>query len=296
MTDQVSPTLLQDISAGLSGLVSGVSSSVLAIHSHRARSSGFVWRAGLIVTADEALADEGEIGAVLPGGETVPARVLGRDSTTDIALLRIERTDLAAAPLRATSVASGALAVVIGADSDGPTAALGVVSRSAGPWRSLRGGDIDARLELGLTMRRGAEGGLALDAAGTAFGMAVFGPRRRVLVIPAATIDRVAAKLEQHGRIARGYLGLGLQQVAIQDGEGTGVMVMSVDPRGPAATAGMHQGDVLVTLDGEPIRSLSSLLRALGSESVGRTVSIGLRRAGELVQASLTIGERPSGE
>jgi S1-C subfamily serine protease len=73
-------------------------------------------------------------------------------------------------------------------------------------------------------------------------------------------------------------------------------MVMSVDPRGPAATAGMHQGDVLVTLDGEPIRSLSSLLRALGSESVGRTVSIGLRRAGELVQVSLTIGERPSSE
>jgi S1-C subfamily serine protease len=123
--------------------------------------------------------------------------------------------------------------------------------------------------------------------------MAVFGPRRSVLVIPAATIERVAAKLESHGRIARGYLGLGFQPVAVEGGEESGVMVMSVDQQGPGAIAGIHQGDILVAWNGEPIRHVQSLLRALGPDSVGQTVMLRLRRAGETRQVSLTIAERP---
>jgi S1-C subfamily serine protease len=71
-------------------------------------------------------------------------------------------------------------------------------------------------------------------------------------------------------------------------------MVMSVDPLGPGALAGVHQGDVLVTWQGEPIRHMQSLLRALGPDSVGQTVALGLRRTGETQQASLTITERPA--
>jgi S1-C subfamily serine protease len=157
----------------------------------------------------------------------------------------------------------------------------------------MRGGEIDARLELAIPLERRAEGGLALNAGGRAFGMAVFGPRRRVLVIPAATIERVAARLESHGRIARGYLGLGLQPVAVEGGA-TGAMVMSVDPKGPGAVAGVYQGDVIVAWGSEPIGHLHSVLRALGPDSVGRTVTLGLRRAGEVRQVSLTVGERPA--
>ena len=123
--------------------------------------------------------------------------------------------------------------------------------------------------------------------------MAVFGPRRRVLVIPAATIERVADKLASHGR-PRGYLGLGLQPVALTGADGMGAMVMSVDPKGPGASAGVHQGDVIVAFNGEPIRRVQSLLRALGPDRVGQTVTLDLRRAGETKQLSLTIGERPA--
>src|SRR5262249_43815849 len=133
-----------------------------------------------------------------------------------------------------------------------------------------------------------------LNATGQAFGMAVFGPRRRVLVMPAATIERVATRLQSHGCIARGYLGLGLQTVAVEGGETAGAMVMSVDPRGPGAVAGVHQGDVIVAWGKEPISHLHSVLRALGPDSVGRTVSLGVRRGGEVRQVSLTIGERPA--
>ena len=286
-----SPPLPQ-LSAALATLVAGAAPYIVSVLSHRSRASGFVWRPGLIVTASEALAEEGEIAVVLPGGERLPATLAGRDPTTDIALLRINRIDVPQSTLATEPVAPGALAVTVGARDGVPVAALGIVSLSGPAWRSLRGGEIDARIEVDARLSRAAEGGLAVDAAGRAFGMVVFGPRRRVLIIPSATIERVAAKLEAHGRVARGYVGLGLQPVKLDDG-GIGVMAMSVDPKGPAATAGIRQGDVIVALNGQQIRAVPALWRALGPDSGGTTVTLSLRRAGEPVEVSVTIGERP---
>src|SRR5262249_13104440 len=124
-------------------------------------------------------------------------------------------------------------------------------------------------------------------------GMAAFGPRRRILVIPAATIERVAAKLASGGRIARGYLGLGLHPVAIGESGETGAMVVSVDPRGPGAAAGVDQGGIILAWDGQATRAMPQLMRALGPDSVGQTVTLALRRAGETKQVSLTVAERP---
>lgn len=293
MTDSASPTPLATLSAMLAGMIAGRATSIVSVRSRGSRSSGFAWRPGLIVTADEALSEEGEFAITCPGGDTVAARIVGRDPTTDIALLRVERTDLPPVPLVTPSLSTGALAIAVAAEEGAPTAAFGVVSRAAGSWQSLRGGEIDARIELDLRLRRSAEGGLVLDAAGQAIGMAVFGPRRRVLVIPSATIHRVAARLESHGRIARGYLGLGLQPVAV-DGGGSGAMVMSVDPQGPGARAGICQGDVLVAWNGAAIRHLQPLMRTLGPDSVNRSVALDLRRAGETRQVSLVIAERPA--
>jgi len=267
--------------------------SIVAIKSAHSRSSGFFWRPGLIITAEEALSEEGDFIVTVPSGESLAARLVGRDHTTDIALLRVDRSDLPPMPLEIKPVPVGALALAVGAEDGAPTAAMGVVSRSIGPWWSLRGGEINARIELDLRMRRSAEGGLAIDATGRAIGMTVFGPRQRVLVIPSATIERVGARLEKHGHIPRGYLGLGFQLVAIEGG-GRGVMVMNLEPQGPGAKAGVHQGDVIVTWNGEPIRHVRSLLRALGPDSVGQTVTLGLRRGGETKNVPLTIGERPT--
>jgi S1-C subfamily serine protease len=284
---------IQNVSTALEGIVAGLAPSVVSVISHRMQASGFVWRPGLIVTSDEGLAEEGEVHVILPGGERGAAQVLGRDPSTAIALLKVERSDLRPVALAAAIPAPGALVVAIGAEAGAPAAALGSVSVSRGPWQSMRGGEIDARVELDARLRRTAEGGLAVDAAGQAFGMTVFGPRRRVLVIPSVTIGRVAAKLETHGRIPRGYLGLGLQPVTVAGG-GSGIMVMSVDPKGPGAAAGIHQGDVLVSWDGKPVSKLQSLLRSLGPDSVGKMLAIELRRGGQLQQTRLQIGERPT--
>jgi S1-C subfamily serine protease len=287
MSDQ---TILTSLSSALEGVVAAARPSIVSVHSRRSRASGFVWKAGLIVTADEALAEEGDIAIKLADGTTRAATIAGRDHTTDVALLRFDGAGLSPIKLVPRIPALGALTTVVAAEDGNATAALGVVSLTGERWRSLRGGDIDARIELDVSLRHRHEGGLALNAAGEAFGMAVLGPRR-ILVIPAATIERVATKLETHGRVARGYLGLGLQPVKLDDG--IGAMVMSVDKTGPSALAGIRQGDVIVGWNNEKLTSVRALLRALGPDSVGTVVDVTVRRADAPMTFKLTIGERP---
>ena len=142
-------------------------------------------------------------------------------------------------------------------------------------------------------MRRAAQGGVALDASGRAIGMATFGPRRRVLVIPTATIERVASVLASEGRVPRGFLGLGLQPVRLEDVEGVSAIITGIVKDGPGEKAGARQGDVIVAWNGAPLRGVHSLLRALGPDSVGENVTLGLRRGGEKLDLALIIGERP---
>jgi S1-C subfamily serine protease len=294
MTDP-SATSLSLLSSAIAGVVARASPAIVSVHSHRSRASGFVWKPNLVVTADETLADEGEISIQLSDGTVRPARIAGRDHTTDVALLRFDSQDdtkeIAPIKLSPDVPTPGSLSVVVAAERGSPSAALGTVSLVGDRWRSLRGGEIDVRVELDVRLRHSHQGGLVLDATGDAIGMAVLGPRR-VLVIPAATIERVAGRLETHGRIAQGYLGVGLQPVKLDDG--IGAMVMNVDKSGPSSAAGIRQGDVIVGWNDSRISGVRSLLQALGPDSVGSAVDVTVRRAGEPVRLKLTIGERPA--
>jgi S1-C subfamily serine protease len=286
---------LLSLSTAFASLIRDIAPSLVSIQSGRSRLTGFSWRPGLIVAAENALPDDGEHSIIAHDGASTPAHVVGRDPSTDVALLRIQRNDLPKAPSAAAAAAVGVLAVVAGAREGAATAALGVVSFVGPQWRSLRGGLINSRIELDAALTRSSEGGLALDASGQALGMAVFGPRRRTLVIPMTTIDRVADVLATKGRVARGYLGLGLQPIKLDDG-GTGAMAISVDAKGPGAAAGVRQGDIIVAWNGEPIRGVHQLVRALGPDSVGASVRLSLRRGGEPIETTLTIGERPESQ
>ena len=293
MSNVSSPSPLDLLSTAMADAVSAAAPGVVAIQTRHARASGFVWRPGWVVSSEEGLPEDEEAEVVLPGGTTVAAKVAGRDPTTDVLLLRCEGATAPpvffdAAPLRA-----GEMVLALGAREGLPLVAGGLVSLAGPAWRSLRGGEIDARVELDMRLRLGAEGGIVLNAKGQAAGMAVFGPRRRVLLIPAATIERVAAQLMSHGRMPRGYLGLSLQPVRVDAGS-VGAMVMGVAEQGPGAAAGIRQGDIIVAMNGQPIRSVPLLLRALGPASVGTVLALSLRRAGEVVEVQLTVGERPT--
>lgn len=249
---------MSDVLATLSdervSLFTSFKSRAVNLRAGRHAFSGFLWRDGLVVTADEALPHGKEVHAVLDGQDPVTAEIAGRDATTDIALLRVLTTEAATQTNWTTDTPVGTSAFVVGADQSGVIAAAGIVSRTGSAWRSMRGGQIDARVELDAFMPAMAEGGLVVTADNAALGMAVFGPNQRVLVIPGSTIDRIAARLETDGRIPKGYVGMGLRPIKLDDG-GKALLVANVDTDGPGAKAGLHQGDIVTTFDGVPVRS-----------------------------------------
>jgi S1-C subfamily serine protease len=155
------------------------------------------------------------------------------------------------------------------------------------------GGLIDRRIMLDLNLDRRAHGGAVMNANGELLGLAAFAPRREALVIPAATITRVAERLAVSGTMGRGYVGLSLHPVRIGEHQ-NGVMVMQVDEAGPAAHSGVRMGDVIVAWNGEPVRGVRDVLRRLGPDAVGAKVGLDLLRAGEPAKIDLAVGERPA--
>jgi S1-C subfamily serine protease len=201
-----------------------------------------------------------------------------------------------AAPLR-----PGHVVLAIGNHEGAPVASLGIVATVGGPWHSLRGGTIDNLIRVDLVLSPAAEGGALVDVHGRVVGMAVLGPRRRVLAIPTSTIDRVVDQLLTKGHVFRGYLGAGLQPLrrgrpsnsAQPSGSGRGVLVVSIDPDGPAARAGLLVGDIVMTWNAKPVDRVREVMQSLGADSVGSTVALGLIRGGTPTAVKVVIGERP---
>jgi S1-C subfamily serine protease len=291
MAEQSSP--FAALSSAFADLVAATSPQIVEVQSHRSLASGFFWRDGLIITPDETLADEGPIQVELRDGTVLDAALVGRDPATDIALLRIAAASQQGAAFSQGAVRTGALALVVAAAESAPLTTFGMIAAVGSAWQSMRGGTIDARIEMDIRLRHRAEGGLVLDAGGMAIGMAVRGPRGRTLIIPGATIERIAGQLQEHGRVPVAYLGVSLKDVPLRDG-GSGAMVMTIDQGGPAASGGLQQGDIVVTWAGEPMRNAAMLLRALRATPVGATVTLGLLRAGTPHERDVTVEDRPA--
>jgi S1-C subfamily serine protease len=284
-------------------LVERIAKSVVAVRGGgRHPVSGIVWRPGVVVTAEELLERDDDITVTLPGGRQVPASVAGRDPSTDVAALRIEAPDVPA--IQATGTAApraGQLVLGVGNYEGAPVASLGTLAFVGGAWQSSRGGAIDSLLRLDLGLSPAAEGGAVVDVQGSVLGMAVFGPRRRVLAIPGSTIDRALDPLLSKGHVPRGYLGAGLQPIrrgrrgdkASATTLDHGVLVVSVDPDGPAARSGLLVGDIVTAWNAKPIDRVREVIRWLGPDSVGGTVDLQLLRGGASTALKVVIGERP---
>lgn len=285
-------------------LVERTAAGVVAVHGGgRRSSSGIHWRAGIIVTAEEVLERDEGIQITLAGGRVVDATLAGRDPTTDVAVLRFQPDGLAAAQtIDAASLRAGNIVLAVGNHRGVGVASLGIVAVAGGAWHSARGGAIDSLIRLDMGLSLAAEGGALVDAQGRVVGMAVLGPRRRVLAIPTATIDRVVDQLLAKGHVFRGYLGAGLQPVrlgrapdaandALPAG-GRGVLVVSLDPAGPAARAGLMIGDIVTAWNAKPVDRVREIMRLLSPDSVGQTIDLGLLRGGAPTALKVVIGER----
>lgn len=278
---------------------------LVAVHGsdRRPSSSGILWFPGLVVTAAGTLEREDDLAVTLADGRRLPAVLAGRDVGTDIALLRVqgagEGFDAPGPGAGQDGVRVGQLLLAVGRAEEGPIATLGTAAMVGGPWHSPRGGRIDRRIRLDLALDRAAEGGAVLDGAGRVLGMAVLGARRRgTLVIPSATIARAVAAFEARGRLSRGYLGLAMQPLRMGRGldAAHGLIVVGLDPGGPAERAGVRLGDVIVAWDGVPLAGggVREVLERLDPDSVGRRVALGLLRGCDPTRVAMTIGERPS--
>jgi S1-C subfamily serine protease len=274
-------------------LVATVAGAIVAVQAgRRVRSSGIHWRSGVIVTAEEVLEADEDISVTLPDGRQVPAALAGRDPTTDVAVLRFQPDGLPVAPIADSgALRAGHVVMAVGSHGGSPVANLGVVSQVGGAWHSQRGGTIDALLRLDLRLGAGAEGGALVDTNARVLGMVVAGPRGRVLAIPRATIERAVDALLAKGYVGRGYLGAGLQR--LRKGQGAGILVVSVDPQGPAARAGLLVGDIVTAWNAAPITRVREVMHRLGPDSVGSSVDLGLLRGGAAAGLKVVIGERP---
>lgn len=269
----------------------------IAVPGHRMR-SGTLWRKDVVVASEQRFPDAGDAQVTLADGSAFTARIAGRDPGTNVVALRLDGTP-DPTPLPAGEPQPGGLALALGANDGGISVRLGVI-HSVGPaWHSRLGGRIDRRITLDIGVVPSEEGGPVLVPGGGLLGISTLGPRGRVLVIPASTVEAVLDPLLSKGRVERGWLGLALQPVLVPEalqaeaGQSRGLMVMSVSKDGPAARANLHAGDILVKVAGESVTSPTAVAQYLGPDSVGKQVELHLIRADKPFSIAVAVGIRP---
>lgn len=292
---------LSAFSEELAGAVETAGKSTVRVTGRRGPgASGVVWGDGLVLTSNHVLEADENVG-VSDGDKDYTATVVGRDAATDVAVLKVEGFGANAAA-RAGSLKVGELVLAVGRPSD-LRATLGVVGSLSSGQRGWRGGGLDGLVLTDAQLYQGFSGGPLVNARGevVAINSWHYG-QGTTKSLPVAIADRVAKSLVADGRVKHPYLGVGTQPVYLPEevrgkvGQDAGVMVISVEPGSPAATAGVLQGDTLVGIDGVQVTGMRSLFAALRNVSVGSSATLKLVRAGALTEVKVNVGERNEGE
>jgi S1-C subfamily serine protease len=295
------PDIASDLSRRLAAVVEGAAPSVVRVEGRRrAASSGVVFGADAVVTAHHGLEWEDGVRVGLADGSSVPAVLVGRDPSTDLALLRVQASGLVPPVWSGLDdVKAGHLVLGLSRPDRGPRAGLGVVSVTGGAWRTPAGGRVDRYIETDLALHPGFSGGLVVDVAGRALGVQTAGLFRGVaVVVPAPTVRRVAEALTAHGHVRRGFLGVGTMPVRLgadQEkalGQPSALLVTSVQPDTGAGRGGVLLGDALLAFDGHPLHRPGDLFARLDEEAIGRSVTLRVLRAGEVKDVPVTVGAR----
>jgi len=295
--------VLHTLSQELATLVDAAGRSVVRVDARRRRpASGTVWSAdGILVTTAHAVERDDDLTVGLPDGGEAEASLVGRDPLTNVAVLRVKRTDLIPATwAEPDDLRVGHLVVALGRPGRTVRARFGIAGAIGGEWRTPHGGRFDRYIEAAIGGASGFSGGPLLDARGRAVGLTARGLLpRTVLAIPATTLRRVADTLLTHGRMQRGYLGLGGHPVTLpaalrpRPDQETGLLVVAVEPGAPADRAGVLLGDTLVALNDQPIHNAHELSAWLSEAQIGTPVALALVRAGQPHRLDVVVGERP---
>jgi S1-C subfamily serine protease len=308
MSDSIqSATALQQLSDNLADAVEKAGAWTVTVNARRRfPATGIVWNEeGLIVTANHVVEVDEEITVGLPDGRTVDAKLVGRDPSTDLALLSIEGSGLTSPTRAASEPRPGNLALAIGRPGpSGPMASFGVISviGSFGRRRGRQGTESgDQFIRADVAMLPGFSGGPLVDAAGNLLGLnsSHFG-RGGGLTITAAAIDKTVASLKTHGKIRRGFLGIGAQAVPIPASlaasagttQESGLVIVSIESGGPAETSGVLLGDIILSITDRPVGSVEELQDVLSDDLVGQPATLSLIRGGSAHSLTVTVAER----
>ena len=296
------------VSNALAKATQNTAAHTVAAHTEpRGSSSGVIWRPGVIVTAEHALRRDEDIQITLPDGQVANAKLVGRDPSTDLAVLKCEQAATPVSSFADTSTLKpGELMLVVGRTrASGPVATLGVVSLVAQERHAWGGATLSPYVRLDVALQRINVGGAVVNSSGQVTGIATpkFAPMG-ALAVPVATVNHVIDVLLAKGHIPRGYLGVGLQPVrlpenlreSLQRREKTAVMVLEAEPGSPAQAAGVVIGDILLALEGKPVMRLEDVYAHLHGQNIGKTLSAEFLRGGERRNASIRVAERPNGE
>ncbi len=300
---------LVELSNALAAATEQAAATVVAVHAEpRGSASGVVWRPGVIVTSEHALRRDEEIHVTLADGRVAHATLVGRDPSTDLAVLKCAEATNAIASAStgdASTLKPGSLILAVGRTrASGPVAAFGVVSLMTVERKTWTGASFSPYVRLDISIQPTAVGGAVIDAAGKIFGVITprFG-RFGSTLTPAATVNNVVDTLLEKGRIPRGYLGVGLQPVrlpealrqTLQREDRTAAIVLEIEPDSPANKAGLMIGDIIVSLGGDKVSRLEDIHSKLHGSAIGKPFAIGFVRGGALQTAEITVAERPHG-
>jgi S1-C subfamily serine protease len=293
---------LAALSEGMADAVENIAASVVKVNGRRRRSgSGVVFAQNKVLTASHVLEREEDLSVETADGRTLTARFAGRDHSTDLAVLDVEGLDIEPVTPAEGEARVGQISLAVGSRSrgEGPRATLGVVSAVGGPVRTRRGPRLERYIQTDATPYPGFSGGPLIDARGSVLGILVSGwGRGAAFAIPADLAWRTAGSLSERGSVKRGYLGILSQPVRLPDGQSLGLtqrgglLVVGVEDGSPAGRGGLIVGDILATLDGQPVEDTDDLLVLLAGDRVGSSVPVKLVRGGELAEVEITVGER----
>ena len=293
--------VVEGFSTELAEIVKSAGPAVVRVEGRRRLpASGIVWsEGGIVVTAHHVVERDEGLSVGLGEDQKADAELVGRDPTTDLAVLRVEGIELSpAASAGLDDLSVGHLVLALGRPGRTVQATLGITSALGTSWRTAAGGSIDRYLQTDVVMYPGFSGGPLVDAKGKVLGLNTSALRGVSLTIPSLTVDRVVESILSHGKVQRGYLGVGVQPVNLPEalaeelGQETGLILISVEPDTPAEAGGLTLGDTLLSVHGEPVRRLDDLLSMLSADLVGEEVIVRILRGGDVREQKVTVGER----
>src|SRR5262245_14984740 len=290
------------MSTALADAVERAALAVVQVQGRRRTASGLVYAADVVLTMTRALGREDGLHVRDHSGQLFDAQLAGWDPATSLAVLRVPGLNGKLLTVAHTTPRVGHLAIAIARSwSNSVTASAGMISVIAGPLPTGRRRAIEQVLRTTAPMHEGFAGGAFVDTSGAAIGVTTAAEIRGLgVVIPASIAWPAAAHILEHGRTKRGYLGIAGQTVPLPEsqaalaGRSEGLLVVGVTADSPAAAGGVLVGDVLIEIDGRSIGSTDDLLELLGSTAVGKPTAGRILRGTAVVDATLTIGERPA--